>query len=441
MRLLIIDQAGAALDFAMRAQRDGHKVKLFIRQTEKTKAIGRGLVEIIEDFHPWLHWPDLVFLADNTKYLRELDTWRALGVPIIGPSPETALWELDRGIGMEVLRKHGIETTPCKEFNDYNKAIVYVKKEGRRFVSKPSGDADKALSYCAKTPADMVFMLQRWQKFGKIKAPFILQEFVEGVEMAVGGWFGPGGFNTGWCENFEFKKLMDGDKGVATGEQGTVLRYVRRSKLARIMLEPLGELLAKAGYVGYIDVNCILDEQGHAWPLEFTMRPGWPTYNIQQALHTGDCVQWLHDLSQGLDAGNFTLDLIAMGVVLSIPDYPYSHLTRKEVVGIPVYGITDGLLPRVHFCEMQQGEAPVDVGGKVETRLIPVTAGDYVLVMSSVGNTVYDAKQKVYRRLKRLSVPNNPMYRTDIGDRLAKQLPVIQAHGYATGMVFNESSI
>lgn len=55
MRLLIIDQAGAALDFAMRAQRDGHKVKLFIRQTEKTKAIGRGLVEIIEDFHPWLH--------------------------------------------------------------------------------------------------------------------------------------------------------------------------------------------------------------------------------------------------------------------------------------------------------------------------------------------------------------------------------------------------
>ena len=36
--------------------------------------------------------------------------------------------------------------------------------------------------------------------------------------LAVGAWLGPEGFTKGWCENFEFKKLMNGDLGVATGE-------------------------------------------------------------------------------------------------------------------------------------------------------------------------------------------------------------------------------
>jgi phosphoribosylamine--glycine ligase len=437
VRLLIIDPQGAGLDTALRAQRDGHKVKLFIRQTEKTKHIGRGLVDVIEDYRPFMNWPDLVFHTDNTKYLREFDTLRDLGVPVIGASAETAEWELDRDAGMDVFRKHGIAVPPVREFNDYDKAIAYVKKENRRFVSKPSGDADKALSYVAKTPADMVYMLERWKRLGKLKGAFILQDFIAGTEMAVGGWIGPHGFNEGWCENFEFKKLMDGDMGVATGEQGTVVRYVKRSKLARMVLAPLENALVKAGYVGYVDVNCIIDDKGNPWPLEFTMRPGWPTFNIQQALHIGDSVEWLLNLSQGIDARNILYGEIALGVVLSVPDYPYSHMTRKEVVGTPIYGLTPALLPHVHFCEMMQGEAPMETGGSISTQKLPVTAGDYVLVMSGTGKTVYDAKQKVYRRLKRLTVPNSPMYRTDIGDRLAKQLPPIQAMGFASGMLFS----
>lgn len=437
MRVLLVDPSGSGLDFAMRAQAAGHKVKHFIRQTEKTKYIGRGLVDIVEDHHPWLNWPDLVFNTDNTRYLRDLDTLRDFGVPVIGPSNEAAQWELDRKIGADVLKSHGVQVPPSKEFNDYDTAIVYVKKENRRFVSKPSGDADKALSYVAKSPADLVHMLERWKKIGKLKSPFILQHFIPGIEMAVGGWFGPRGFNAGWCENFEFKKLMDGDMGCATGEQGTVLRYVSRSKLARLVLEPLTETLEKLGYCGYIDVNCIIDDKGQPWPLEFTMRPGWPTFNIQQELHTGDPVQWLYDLSQGKDARDILMDTVAIGVVLSVPDYPYSHLTRKEVVGSPIYGLTPSLLPHVHFCEMMQGEAPIERAGQIVTEKMPVTAGDYVLVMTATSSTVYDAKIKAYRRLKRLIVPNSPMYRTDIGDRLAKQLPMLQEMGFATGLQFS----
>jgi len=114
-------------------------------------------------------------------------------------------------------------------------------------------------------------------------------------------------------------------------------------------------------------------------------------------------------------------------------------LTRKEVVGAPIYGLTDRLMPHVHFCEVMQAKCPCDDEGKIVDLNMPATAGDYVMVMSATGDTVYDAKQTVYRRLKRVSVPNSPMYRTDIGDRLSKQLPELQRRGFATGMMFSSA--
>lgn len=164
------------------------------------------------------------------------------------------------------------------------------------------------------------------------------------------------------------------------------------------------------------------------------MRPGWPTFNIQQELHGDDPAEWLMELCDGTDAGNFKMDEVAIGVVMSIPDYPYSHITRKEVTGIPVYGITDELWPHVHCCEMMEAQAP-----DMETLKpidMPATAGDYALVMSGTGPTVKAAKDVTYKRIKELIVPNSPMYRTDIGDRLAKQLPDLQRHGYALGLEF-----
>jgi phosphoribosylamine--glycine ligase len=439
MRLLIIDPLGNALDFAMRAQKDGHDVKLCIRQTEKTRYVARGLVEVVDDLRVWWRWADLVFNADNSFYLRDISG--LLGhhpVPYMGALDESAAWELDRTVGQQVLKKHGIAVIPSKEFNDYDTAIAHVKTHDVRFVSKPSGDADKALSYVSKSPADMIYMLERWKKLGKLKSPFILQEFVPGVEMAVGGWFGPGGFNEGWCENFEFKKFMNNDLGVTTGEQGTVLRYVRTSKLARKVLAPLEGRLGEIGYTGYVDVNTIIDDHGTPWPLEFTMRPGWPTFNIQQCLHEGDCVEWLLDTTSGKDPRNVVQGRVAVGVVMSIPDYPYSHLTRKEVVGIPVYGLTERLWRHWHPCEMKMGEdIPDHVDGHHIKTPMPVTAGDYVGVMTATADTIKDAALTTYRRLEKLIVPNSPMYRTDIGKKLAKELPKIQKFGYAEGMVYS----
>ena len=443
MKVLVIDPYGYALDFSLRAQANDHKIKHFTKKTPKTDHIGKGLVELINEWQPWFRWADLIFCADNTKYFRDLKYAKGThDVPIIYAGEDGAQWELDRKLGQSIFKKHGIPTIPGREFNDYDQAIQHVKKSDERFVSKPNGDeGDKSLSYVSKSPSDMVYMLERWKRLGKLKSSFILQQFVPGTEMAVGGWFGPGGFNEGWCENFEFKKLMNGDIGPATGEMGTVLRYVKTSKLARKVLAPMERELAKINYVGYVDVNCIIDEKGTPWPLEWTVRPGWPTFNIQQPLHEGDCVEWLMNLAKGMDSRNMIYDKIAVGIVIAIPDYPYSHLTRKEVVGVPIYGLSQGLLKHFHPCEMMLGENIPNVsGGDLVRTPMLVTAGDYVGVMTATASTVKDAALTAQRRIEKLTIPNSLLHRTDIGRRLAKQLPSIQKHGFAERMIYSQTS-
>jgi phosphoribosylamine--glycine ligase len=437
MKVLIVDQNAELTDLAWRAVKDGHQVKRYIKDDPKVRDVGKGMAPIVFEYRPYVKWADIIILAENSRYLNEADAWRKDGRPVLGATQESAKWEIDREYGQKIFKQAGVDTIPYKMFTKFDEAVRYVKKENRRFVSKPAGDhPDKAMSYVSSSAADMVYMLERWQKLGKLKPPFMLQEFIQGTEMAVAGWFGPGGFNRGWEENFEFKKLMNDDKGPNTGEMGTVLRYVAKSALANKVLKPLEDMLAATGHTGDIDVNCIIDDEGTPWPMEFTCRFGYPAVNIQNALHEGDSIEWLLKLTEGKDAKNFRLDEVATGVVLAIPDYPYSHITQREVTGIPLYGLTEVLLPHIHPCQMMQGEAPQEVDGRIVSKPCLVTAGDYVLTATGTGATVSEAKAAAYKVLKKISMPNSPMYRTDISNRLKKQIPILQALGYATGMKY-----
>lgn len=437
MRVLFIDRAGdGGLDIALRAQDAGHQVRYFLRDLDRAKRpIGVGLVDLVDDWRKWARWADLIVALQNDYLMLELERLRAEGCLVIGGSPASAAWESDRGLGMKVFKKAGIPVPAYREFSDYDSAIAYVKRQDAAFVSKPSGHCDdKALSYVAKSPADLIYMLYRWKKAGKRSGlEFILQEKIEGIEFAVGAWFGPSGFAPGREENFEHKKLMPGDKGPNTGEMGTVMRYVRESKLARQVLDPLEPFLAEIGYVGNIDVNCIIDTDGHAWPLEFTTRCGWPAFNIEQALFAVDPIEFLYGLASGSPPrAAHRYDQVAVGVVLAIPDFPYSHVTRKEVIGIPVYGLTPELMEHVHPCEMMMGEAPHSTGGKIVTEPCLVTAGDYVLVATGCGNGVREARRAAYRVIENISLPASPFWRDDIGERVAKELPKLQAHGFSS---------
>lgn len=443
MKVLIIDASGVCLDFALRCQAYGHQVKAFIRDNKdrsRSEVGDGGLLDRVTEWEKYMNWADLIFCTDNTFYIHGLERYRDQGYPIIGPSIDTNRWEQDREFGADVLESAGIPTIPSKKFNDYDEAIKYVIETNKRYVSKPIGDGDKAMSYVSKSPADLVYMLKYWKKNSSYKGEFILQEFHKGIEMAVGGWFGPGGFCKNFCENWEFKKLMNDDLGVATGEQGTVLRYTKESKLADKVLKPLTDYLHGLRYTGYIDVNCIIDDKGNVWPLEFTMRPGWPLFQIQQALHKGDPVAWMLDLVDGFDSLKVS-DKIALGVVISMPDYPYSRLTKKQCSDYPMFGITEeDAIENIHLSEVQWGKAPAMVDGKVKLDVpMYVTAGDYICTVSGTGSTVEEARKDTYKRIKKkIEIPNSIMYRTDIGCRLEEQLPELHKLGFSSDVEYGD---
>jgi hypothetical protein len=53
MRLLLIDPLGIGLDVSWRATRRATMSNISYLPARRSSDIGRGLVDIIDDFHPW----------------------------------------------------------------------------------------------------------------------------------------------------------------------------------------------------------------------------------------------------------------------------------------------------------------------------------------------------------------------------------------------------
>jgi phosphoribosylamine--glycine ligase len=437
MKILVIDQDLVGLPFSMNAQRHGHDVLLW-QAPEKGKPtlIGDGIVTKVRDWKTKLSWADMIVMTDNSKYGAEIEPYFKKGYPIFGCNQKAAELELDREVGQRVLEESGIECLPFETFTSYDKAAEYVRKTGKTYVCKPwGGNPDKSLSYVSKSPADMIYKLERWKTHNKMKGKFLLQECIQGVEMAVGGWFGPGG----WCEplneNWEEKRLMNEGLGVNTGEMGTVMRYTKKSALFDQVLKPCTDHLADLGYVGYVDMNCMVDDKGTPWPLEFTMRFGWPHFNLCMSLHKGDPANWMAGLLEGKDLLRVSED-VCVGVVIAHGDYPYGNFSQEEVSGFPLAGVKPAVAPRLHLSSVMKAEAPIMVGEKVETRETWCTAGEYIAIATGLGPTVCAAQEACYDLAWSIEFPSNRMFRTDIGCRLEDGLPELQKHGFAKGMKY-----
>ena len=434
MKVLVIsmDCVGEGLAFALRCAKAGHDVRIWYSK-ETNPETGEGFREItrVDNWLTSAKWADLILPTGNHQFLPKLDMLRKSGLPVFGPSVASARLEIKRAFGMEFFEKHGIQCPEYEQFPTLAAAEAHVKKTLGRYVFKTLGDEDdKSLSYVSKSPADMIARLQRWQRLGmNPKGPVMLQEMIEGVEIGVSRWMGSKGWVGPYNENFEHKKLLSGNCGPNCGEAGTVQKYVKTSKLGDAVLAPLEEALVEMGHMGDIDVNCIVDEDGQAWPLEFTCRLGWPAFNIQVATHKGDPAQWMRDAIDGKD----TLEVnerIACGIVLAQPDYPYSEKGHEEKTGIPVYGVTKANENYIYPQSIYRTKLPDMEGKQVADREMWATTGDYLMVVTGTGKTVRQAVTRAYDTVHDLSV-SDLMYRDDIGEKLEDEIPKLQAHDIA----------
>lgn len=426
MKVLIIDSVGsAALDLAMRAKEAGHTVRYY--NLPKEWDTGEGLVHRVAEWEPEMDWADLIIPTGNNLYEAALAPYFGRGYPIFGANAKGAELELDREVGQKILRTHGVPTLPYHTVKNIDEALAIVKNTRIPYAIKPWGGlVDKSLTCVARNADEAIFMLTRWKAEG-LNGQLMLQEKADGVEMGIAGWFGPGGWSAALEESFEHKKFLVGDLGCNTGEMGTVIRHVKRSRLFDSVLEPVSDYLHSINYVGDCSVNCIVDEDGNPWPLEFTCRLGWPDFCIRQAVIQSDPVEWMGDLLQGRDSLEVSTD-IAIGVLLVHGNFP-GEGEDKIWSGYPICGITDDNQACLHYQQIKRGRAAPY--GEIE-----VTAGNYIMVVSGTGETVSEAQTSVYRTIADIHLPSNLGYRTDIGDRLKLDLKKLHENGFAKGMVY-----
>jgi len=214
--------------------------------------------------------------------------------------------------------------------------------------------------------------------------------------------------------NFENKRLLTGDLGVMTGEMGTHGFFTfDKLKLFKHTLKKIEDDLKKDGYVGTIDVSCIINETG-IWPLEFTSRFGFPLIHlIFEALrgHTR-----ITDLMVGLV--DKTLDFIEadhgyqVGIVTCVPTFPYEEGFETYGKGLPVIIIDEKVKDHFHVGDLKMENGNWVTGGSI----------GYGFIVTGRGDTMFDAKTNAYQNMKKIIVPN-AIYRTDISDRWLKDYP------------------
>ncbi|MBX9765585.1 phosphoribosylamine--glycine ligase, partial [Patescibacteria group bacterium] len=261
-KFLFVSFIGLAVDFAWQVKKEGHDVKFYLKYPDE--GIGDGFFAMVKDWQKEVKWADVIVFDDVEGMGAWAKKLRAQGKLVFGGTPYTDRLEDDRSFGQDEMKKHGISILSYQTFTDFDDGIAYVTANPGAYVIKPSGQAQnyKGLLFVGQEEdgSDVIRMLETYKRVwsSKIKV-FQLQKKVSGVEVGVGAFFNGKKFITPININFEHKRLFPGEVGPQTGEMGTSMFWSSPNKLFNLTLKKFEETLAREHYVGYIDLNCIVN--------------------------------------------------------------------------------------------------------------------------------------------------------------------------------------
>jgi phosphoribosylamine--glycine ligase len=409
-KFLFDSLSGLIGDIAWQVSKEGHEVRYYIKD-QKEADIGDGFVAKSENPEKDAEWADIIVFDDTLGQGEKAHALRAQGKRVIGGSAYSDRLEDDRSFGQEELKKAGVNIIPYKEFDSFDEAMEHVIKNPDRYVIKPSGEAQNVKRRLfvgeEEDGQDVIRMLDAYKRaFSDEIKVFQLQRRVTGVEVAVGAFFNGKQFIYPVNINFEHKKLFPGNLGPPTGEMGTSMFWSPPNQLFSQTLLKMESKLAEEGYVGYIDVNCIVNGNG-IYPLEFTSRFGYPTISIQQAGMTTPIGQFFWDLANGSDPRLRVKSGFQIGVRIVVPPFPFDDNETFESFSRNA---------AIVFKKPPNDEYHIEDVKQVNGQWVVAGTSGVILIVVGLGQTMKQAQSQVYSRIKNVMIPNM-YYRTDIGDR------------------------
>lgn len=347
---------------------------------------------------------------DDPLALGITDEFQKLGLRIWGPTQAAAKIESSKAFAKQLMKEMNVPTADFETFNDYEKALRYVREKGAPIVIKASGLAlGKGVTVCKTLQqAETALKEAMLEKaFGNSGNEVVVEEFMEGPEFSIHA-FCDGKHYQILPAAQDHKTAFTGNLGPNTGGMGTVapVPWVDDSLLEDVKLkiiEPILQGLQKHGspFLGLLYPGLMLTKNGPK-VIEFNARFGDPeTQSLMRLLKT--------DLFDILEASiNGQLNSIniewqnaaACCIALASGGYPGKYEKGKKITGIA------------------DAEMLIDIiifhAGTLIQNGSTITNGGRVLGITATGLNLKEALDKAYAAAKLINF-EGVHYRTDIG--------------------------
>lgn len=411
MRVLFISKECESIGIAQKIVEEGHKVRFWC-QLPNYELTGYNLVERVEAWRPSLGWADFA-VVDTVGFGRYKKVFKQHGIPVLSCSNFADMAELDRKKGLEMFKKAGINVPDSWFFQSPDDFRLDEEVPKENIAIKPCGNIDTQLTYVCKDSSSVDYALHT---YGADQS-FLVQKLIEGIEISTEGWWN----GRRWVEPFnhtiEQKRFLEGDLGTNTGCQGNIVWSCGEDGLVKETLLKLTEFLKKTDYVGPVDINCIVNEDG-VFALEPTIRLG---YDAIEALCEGlkePVLDLLFEVAAGTKSMMQLSNDFLIAVRVSVPPWPQSDYGFPA--GRPVGGLNEGNLKHIYLTDVY----------KDRTGVCRCAQGDGVLMkVTARGRTVNEARRRAYRTINNLSVLD-VQYRRDIGLGVERKIRHLKSLGY-----------
>ncbi|MBQ8309875.1 MAG: phosphoribosylamine--glycine ligase [Clostridia bacterium] len=352
-----------------------------------------------------------VVAPDDPLVLGAVDALEAKGIPCFGPRANAAIIEGSKVFSKNLMKKYGIPTAAYEVFDDMNSALVYLETAPIPTVIKADGLAlgkGVIIAMTRDEAKEAVRSMMEDKVFGASGDHIVIEEFLTGPEVSVLS-FTDGKTVVPMVSSMDHKRAGDNDTGLNTGGMGTVApnpyytKDIAERCMKEIFLPTINAMNAEGRtFKGCLYFGLMLTENGPK-VIEYNCRFGDPETQVVLPLLSSDLLTVMQATTNGtLDACEVKFaDAHACCVIMASKGYPTAYEKGYEIA------IPEDIAPSVYVA----GAAIKD--GNL------VTSGGRVLGVTAVADTLGNAIEASYARVKKIQF-GNAYYRNDIGARAIK---------------------
>jgi phosphoribosylamine---glycine ligase len=401
MKFLLLSGAGDGLGLALRLKDEGNEVAVWIKNNLARDDFD-GLLKKLTNWNSFLD-KETIVVFDSTSGGKTADRLRSKGNLVFGGSSFADLLEHDRGTAFGIMEEVGIKVPYSETFTSFEEAKAYVKKNEQRLAFKPTGDMGPDVNtYVSYDQEDMLEMLDIFSEKAKGSIEFELQNVVEGLLISTEGWFNGTRFVSPFNHTLERKQLMNEDIGPSGGCAGNIVWAVKGSNfIIDAGLRKIEPILEHHGYIGPIDLNTIVNEEG-VWALEFTPRFGYDALPAFLEMVEEPIGEIFASFANGKGADIKLKEGFGAAVRVTIPPYPEEKF--RPIEGLPIRGLTRTDRPHLYFYNVKLD---------AKDRLVSSKSFASIGAFTSYAESIEDSIHGCLQLAEKARVPNK-QYRTDL---------------------------